>query len=355
MGLSSLVVTDFRNIASAEVEFSPALTVIDGVNAAGKTSLLEAIHVLARARSFQQVPIDRLIRHGSPGLLVRGVLNTDGGHRLGLQRSNRRTRVRLDGADAHSLSDVAWLLPVQVINTQSQRFLTDGPSERRAFLNWGVFHVEHDFRVPWRRYDRALRQRNAALRQGHWQVVAALDPDLCDGGEFVDAARKRFIEALEPYWREQLNRWLPNVDLRWRYRRGWPSDETLRDALNRTSSRERELGHTVAGPHRADLRLTADGADAGQRLSRGLQKMTIVAMRLALIQLLTDLQAQTPLLLVDDLPAELDAQNREALLTEALATGAQVVVTCIDRGAIPAPEGPSRWFHVEQGRFGEVI
>lgn len=355
MGLSSLIVGDFRNIASAEIELSPSLTVISGGNAAGKTSFLEAVHVLARARSFQRVPIDRLIRHGAPGLLVRGILSAEVEHRLGLQRRDGQTRVRLDGADVHSLSEVAWLLPVQVINTQSQRFLTDGPAERRGFLNWGVFHVEHEFRTVWRRYDRALRQRNAALKQHDWRTAAALTPELAAGGEAVDMARTRFVQALEPHWQGQLGRWLPEVELRWRYRRGWPRDEGLREALNRSSSRERELGHTIAGPHRADLRITADGEDAGQRLSRGQQKMTVVALRLALVQLLAGNQPQTPLLLVDDLPAELDASHRSALLTEALATGAQVVVTCIDREAIPAPSHPARWFHVEQGRFSEVI
>jgi DNA replication and repair protein RecF len=354
-GLRCLVVENFRNIVSARVDLAPTLTVISGDNAAGKTSLLEALHVLARARSFQRVPLDRLVRHGAPGLLVHGVVETDTTHRLGLQRADGATRVRLDGGDVRSLSEVAWLLPVQVINTQSQRFLTDGPADRRAFMNWGVFHVEHGFRALWRRYDRALRQRNAALKQQDWRMVAALDPEVSVGGEAMDQARRRFLDALEPHWREQVDRWLPALSLRWSYRRGWRQEEPLADSLKRTATKDRELGYTASGPHRADLRISADGEDAGQRLSRGQQKMAVVALQLALLQLLKSVQRQRPLLLIDDLPAELDEGHRKALLDEAVATGAQIVVTTIDRAAIPVANTACRWFHVEQGVFSEVI
>lgn len=354
-GLESLVVSDFRNIAAAEIHLSPSLTVVEGANAAGKTSLLEAIHVLARARSFQRIPGDRLIRRGCERLLLHG--RTGGGepHRLGLERSRERMRVRLDSVDVRSLSEVAWLLPVQVINTQSQRFLTDGPADRRAFLNWGMFHVEHGFRTLWRRYERALRQRNAALRQGDRRTLAALEPDFVTSAEAVHAGRQEFITRLLPYWTSQITPWLPDPPLAWRYRRGWPEGQSLVDTLERASDRETALGYTLHGPHRADLRLTVEGEDAGQQLSRGQQKIVVVALRLALVRLLGSVQAETPLLLVDDLAAELDEHFREAVLTEALNVGSQVVVTCIDRTTLPQVDVPARWFHVEQGRFVEVI
>lgn len=352
MSLTRFEVRGFRNLEAAELEFAPGVNVIHGRNAAGKTSLLEAIHFLARARSFATGRVARLVRRGSmEGLLVRGDIDARGeSHRLGIAWEEGRLRVRMDGADVGALSDCAWLLPVQVINTETQRLLTEGPAERRSFVNWGVFHVEHAFRVSWRRYQRALRQRNAALRAGDLRVAGAWEPELEVAALAVDRGRRDFLGALSAPFERRMGEWLPGLDVQWRYRRGWPEEAGLRETLAAARPREAEQGYTLYGPHRMELRLLADGVEAAWRLSRGQQKLLVMGLRLTQVEQLSRLGAARPLLLVDDLPAELDAGRRAMVLDVLLALEAQIFITAIERSDLP-PLPDARVFHVEQGRY----
>ncbi|KAF0283951.1 DNA replication/repair protein RecF [Spiribacter roseus] len=339
-----------RHLVAGSIDPDPRLNIFQGANAAGKTSLLEAIHFLARSRSFITHRTARLIRSGESEALVSGRVQAGGQlHRLGVQHRSGETRVRLNGRDVTALSESAWLLPLQVLNTEAQRLLTDGPATRRAFLNWGVFHVEPTYREDWRRYQRALRQRNVALRAGDRRLAQAWEPEMAAAATAVDARRQRFLQAVLPNALEIARQWLPDATLDWRYRTGWRAGEAL-DAIL-TASRDQELaqGFSLHGPHRADFRVTADGVEATSYLSRGQQKLLVAAIKVALADHWTTQATQRPLLLVDDLPAELDRSHRADLVRRLEAGGAQVFLTAIEGDLLPV-EGDARWFHVEQGR-----
>jgi len=357
--LERLTVHDFRNIASADLRLGPTLNLVVGSNAAGKTSLLEAVHCLGRARSFLPGSLDQLARRGSGGWGVYGEIQADdGSHRLGVGRGSGRTRVRLDGETAARLSHVAWLLPLQVLNTRSQRLLTEGPAGRRSFLNWGVFHVEPAFALAWQRYERALRQRNSALKAGDGRLAAAWEPELVAAAEWIDERRRVFLNALQPYWDDWISHWLSEeAAITWSYRRGWSSERALAEVLAEKRDQELDLGYGLVGPHRADLRFRAAGRDAGNELSRGQQKLLVTALRFALIGLVTDREPRVrPLLLIDDLPSELDESNQRAVIEGAAGVGAQVLVTAISREGVPIEtNSPDAVFHVEQGAYREVL
>ncbi|MBS3785960.1 MAG: DNA replication and repair protein RecF, partial [Gammaproteobacteria bacterium] len=227
-GLTVLKVEGFRHLVATSLSFSPHLNVIHGANAAGKSSLLEAIYFLARAKSFLTPRLQRVIATGGSEVLVTGrVENTSGVHRLGVSFNHGKTRVRLNGEDVRSLSEFAGLVPIQVLNTEAQRLLTEGPAERRSFLNWGVFHVEPTYRNQWRRYQRGLRQRNAALRTGNESVAKTWEAELAVAGEAVSEVRVQFLETLMREWTALLKDWLPDLDFSWRYRSGWLQGESL--------------------------------------------------------------------------------------------------------------------------------
>lgn len=355
MALDQLRVLGFRNLEDGALPPFGRINTIVGANGSGKTSLLEAIHVLARARSFRAARLDAVATHGQELFrLVADLTSRGTRHRVGLERGRRQFRVRVDGADVRVLSELARFLPVQVINTDSQRLLQDGPGLRRQFLNWTTFHVEPGFRECWRRYERALRQRNAAIRLHDRRLTGAWDQELIESGESVTEQRQIVIRDLARRLEPFLTAWLPGIDVEMAYRPGWRRGCNLREALLETGERQWQRGFTLAGPHRADLLFRANSVPAQQWLSRGQQKILVIALILAVTERLREDAAADPILLVDDLAAELDGDRRHQVVEALLATGAQVFMTATAVGELPAINEAS-WFHVEHGRLREML
>jgi DNA replication and repair protein RecF len=355
MSLCQLSVEHFRNLQSVQLAPAAGLNVIFGDNAAGKTSLLEAIFFLGRARSFRSGRPEHLISRDAESLIVRALIASAAESvRVGIQRSSSETRVRVDGEEVRSLSALARHLPVQVINNESQRLLQDGPQARRSFLSWGVFHVEHEYHGHWRRYERALRQRNAALRSGDLRLARSWEPELVATAESVTYQRQRYVEQLVAAAEPLLALWLAQEELSFSYRRGWAADKDLALAFEEGREREMEAGYTLYGPHRADLSIRGGGMDAQHRLSRGQQKLLAIALLIAQTQMGAHGGGKW-ILLLDDLPAELDLTHRAQVLASLQDGAAQCFITCTEREAIPLPPEAAKWFHVEHGVYREMI
>lgn len=356
MELTELRGEAFRNLQPFRIEPVPGVNVVYGANGAGKTSVLEAVYFLARAKSFRTAKVDKLIAESRERCWVFGV----GGRareaaRFGVERERGRTRVRRNGENVHSLSEWASSWPVEVVNSEAQRFVVDGPAARRSFLNWGVFHVEQDYGWYWQRFRRALEQCNAALRVGDARQATAWESGLAEAGEALDVRRGKFAERVTALAQPLFEAWLPEHAVTVRYRRGWRSEASLLELLSEGREVALRQGHVLHGPQRGDLQLLSAGEDAQYRLSRGQQKIAVVALSLAKAQLIAEAAGTRPLLLVDDLPAELDAQRRGEVLNALETADAQVFVTCIERETMAALTREPGWFHVEHGRLDSVI
>lgn len=355
MSIRSLSVRNFRNLRAVDIEPGPGINVIFGANAAGKTSLLEALHFLGRVRSFRTTRVEQLITSGEQEVLVRAVIDSDGRTiNAAVRREGTHTQVRVDGENVRNLSTLAQYFPLQVINSESQRLLLDGPKVRRSFLNWTMFHVEHGYYEVWRRYDRAVRQRNAALRARDARLAKVWEPELVQWAEALDSMRVTLVEALTKELGPLLAQWLPEEDVTLSYRRGWANDRSLEELLENNRERELEAGYCLYGPHRGDIVVKAGAVEAQHRLSRGQQKLLVIAMLLAQAGLLANRSTHTPLLLIDDLPAELDADHRGQVVRLLEQRPIQTFITCIDRDSVTSA-GPAKWFHVEHGAYQEVI
>jgi len=351
MSLAGLVVEEFRCVERAELEFDERCNLISGRNASGKTSLLEAIFFLGRGRSFRTARSEVLIRQGAASAtLAARVRIHDRERRLGMRLSKDGLVARYAGRPVAGLAELATVLPAQAIDPEVHRLVEGGPQERRRFLDWGVFHVEPDFVDHWRRYQRALRQRNAALRQGQPDRLArAWDQELIESGNQVAERRARYLERLAPYVAAVGARLL-DQPLEIAMQRGWTADSSLEQALSGSWPRDRERGVSHIGPHRADVGIRFAGISARERVSRGQQKLVAAALLLA--QLRCDAEWGSPVaaLLVDDPAAELDASNLEKLLAEIVDLPAQLFMTALER-TNPAFEmlPLGLWFHVEHG------
>ena len=353
MVLESVEVSAVRNIEKGRLEASPALNVVIGPNASGKTSLLEAIHLACLARSFRTAKSSNVIRYGAEAAVVFARLREDSRiRRVGVRKARSgEWEIRLDGLRG-TVADLARLTPLQVIAPGNQVLIEGGPDYRRRFLDWGAFHVEHGFHEAWQRLARTMRQRNAALRSGAAaRAVEAWDEAVIEAGEQVTGARTRMVEALGDRLGSLIRELSgESFDVELRFRSGWRESETLGEALSRGLDRDRELGFTGVGPQRAELSIIVDGAAAAERLSRGQQKLLVIALRLAQMDVVREAVGQQCVVLVDDLPAELDRERRDRVMRMLAGRGAQAFVTATEDHLIDDVAWRERKvFHVEQG------
>jgi len=359
MWLSRLDVEDVRILQSAWLRLDPQLNVITGGNAAGKTSLLEAVHVLGTGRSFAAGTVRPVVRLGSgPLRVVARLRQGDARERVvGFERAaSGRPRVRLDGAEVSRVSELARVLPLVTVHPGSHELIAGGPGERRRYIDRGLFHVEQGFQPVWQTYRRAVEQRNALLRSGRGDSeLASWEREVARVGTALDGYRQAYVTELSGRF-ARLGAWLlgETVTLAVRYRPGWDRSVDLADALAAARPRDRERQRSSVGPHCGDLRLEIDGRAARETVSRGQQKLLAYALRLAQAEQLV--ACGGCVLLLDDLPAELDRQRCDRVLSAALGVGAQVLVTALASGDIEIPSGYSvKRFHVEQGAVTELI
>jgi DNA replication and repair protein RecF len=348
--LSLLQVTDFRCLQSAELELDPHFTLISGPNASGKTSLLEAMYVLGRGRSFRTRRLEHLIRHGAERFVVFGEVDT--AHRrvpMGVEGSAAGMRAQIDGDKPSSLAELALQLPVQIIDPEVHHLIEEGPSRRRRFLDWGVFHVEQSFVGHWQRYQQVLKQRNAALKAHQPRaIVSVWDSDLVRSGELLSAARARYVTALSPR-AEAIGRNLLAMELSLSYRSGWAKDQSMAEALQQSWNHDQEAAATQIGPHRAELAIRLDGTAVKDRISRGQQKLLAAALLIAQIKLFPEGSPVQPSLLLDDPAAELDDERLAGLIREVSSQSVQLIVTTL-HGEFSAFGEPGRRFQMNGGQ-----
>jgi DNA replication and repair protein RecF len=347
MALAELRIANLRCIESAMLQFSPELNLIAGANGAGKTSILEAIFLLGRGRSFRTRSNERLIRHGQPALTVFGLTDDAPARQAGVEVSlEGATRARIDGGNAQSLLELSGVFPVQAIEPEIHKLVDQGPERRRRWLDWLVFHVEPSFGAHWARYHRALKQRNAALRGG-LSDPHAWDPELVRSGTAVTEARQRTLARLIPLLERNFERF-GELEVTVGFTTGWLADTSLDDALRSHADRDRKQGTTTSGPHRADVLLRRQSRLARETLSRGQQKLTAVAMVVSQLRLLQDEQRRAAVLLLDDPAAELDQRNLQRLFDELASLRCQMIATSLtpETALFQAPKAT---FHVEQG------
>ena len=332
MHLRRLHIDGLRNISAVTLELGAGFNYLYGDNGAGKTAILEAVHVLARGRSFRASSIERLVNKRSGALLVRAeVSNRSGIHRLGFARTDAKNHYRIDGLQAEGFSHLAAQVAVQTLLPNASDLVYAGPGERRRFLDWGLFHVKHDHLSVARQYNRALLQRNAWLkaqrgRTPSWQedpwVAAVLSYGLS-----LNRNRSLYVQRLELPFRRALASLSEDMEFTLSYRWGGLQDESEgREKMSESFSRDVKLGATQRGPHRADLLIIAGevrgqsnsdltqsnhavNSGAGETLSRGQAKIAASALMLAQVELQRQEVGENTIVLIDDFGAELDAQH----------------------------------------------
>ncbi len=362
--IQTLKISGLRNLQGIEISPAPRLNLIYGENGSGKTSLLEAIHLLSSGRSFRSSKLDPLINYELDQALVFAQL--DDGIRLGLSKSRRRRhQLRMQDETQRNWESVARSLPLQIIDATAFQLLEGGPKARRRFLDWGVFHVEQGFISAWRDSRKCLANRNALLKQDRFDLaqLEAWDREFVTASEQMDGHRRDYMQKFLPIFREVYSQLegAHGDELALSYSRGWASDRSFAEELLRSRDLDRRYGSTQVGPQRADIIVRLERAPAVEVLSRGQQKILVSALKIAQGRLLSDCLGANCLYLIDDLPSELDAENRARVFDALLSLDSQLFVTCVELGSLVHAPGGSLFanlgrgekaqFHVEHGRI----
>ncbi|MBD3610126.1 MAG: DNA replication/repair protein RecF [Gammaproteobacteria bacterium] len=360
MSLTRLHVKHLRNLQSVDIQPVDGLNLVVGENASGKTSLLEAIYLLGMGRSFRSINIRHVIQQGEHSLIVFGAVNGHSGTptKLGVEKQRDKTRIKIDGEWIKNSAQLAYHLPLLMVTPDSHKLIEQGPRYRRQFIDWGVFHVEHAFHPNWQRFQRALKQRNAAIKQGlSYSSVEVWNRELAQWVDIIDKMRKDYVQELLPIAHKNISQLTDINDIQMDYQQGWKQGSGYFDYLRLHHEQDRESGYTRYGPHRAELSIRVSGMPAAERVSRGQQKLLACALRLAQVEHLKQRRDVNSVLMVDDLPAELDSERRGRFLEMLRQLETQVFVTATESSLISNRESWNRikMFHVEHGRVTEVV
>ncbi|WP_108648887.1 DNA replication/repair protein RecF [Dongshaea marina] len=361
MLLSQLNLHHFRNIANASLQPARGINLLTGNNGSGKTSLLEAIHCLGYGRSFRSHRASRIIRHGESAYVLFGRLSDEDAATelaIGMERSRSGvSQLKIGGQSADSLAALARLLPVQLIDPQGGELLSGGPKLRRSFIDWGVFYQDNSFHPLWKQFSRLLKQRNAQLKQSRgYQALGFWDQELTRISEEIAEKRAEYCEGFFSQAVDFIGFFLPEYEVSLDYYQGWDHEKSLGELLQANFERDRVLGYTSTGAHKADLRLKANGVPVCDILSRGQLKLMVCAMRLAQGCYLSAQGDKKVIFLIDDFASELDSEKRHLLMERLQQSDSQIFVTAIDLDHLD-PELVARadkMFHVEHGRISEI-
>ena len=364
MKLDQVQIQDFRNLESVVIHPSPELNVIVGQNGSGKSSLLEAIHYLGYGRSFRTSKHKSVVKHEKSkfSVFTRGT-ESNAETTLGLSRAvDGDVVVSVNGHHSNRVSELVAFLPIQIFTPQSSDLIVGGPSLRRKFLDWGLFHVEHSFASLANRYAKCLSQKNSLLKQNSFNRVQDYDKQeefwdvqISTYGELLDTSRKSIVARLEAQIYANLEQFLPEFCFEISYHSGWDTSVVLLEAIRSKADKDARNGFLSIGPHKADLVIQIQNKSAAEVLSRGQQRMLVAALQLAQTQLLNEAITKKSVFLLDDVGAELDASKRKVFIDQLLKCDAQLFVTAIEKSQLGFLEHYKNYkmFHVEHGQVIE--
>lgn len=350
-----------RNLRPLKIELAAGLNIFYGINGAGKSSVLEAISLLTSGRSFRTSKVESVTQNSSNDFAMFGETDTSLRLGLGFNKLNKKKTIKINGEVSKALSKLSKIYPTQVLSPESYHLIDSGPGERRKYLDWCLFHVEHSYLHNWKSYSQVLKQRNALLRNSkavNHEAIGPWDKQLVEAEKLITVQRRNILQGLE----EQLRQIVAELDLDFAsgitidYYPGYTDEFSSKLAANRKV--DFESGFTKAGPHKADLRIKVEGKLAKDYLSRGQKKVLINALFLAQTSLLKKLVAKESLFVIDDFTSELDTSNQKALLRILLSqNNVQIILSCLHLESLnwlKTRYNRAHMFHVEHGQIKPV-
>ena len=352
MRLDSLTIRQVRNLSDVKITPNPEVNIIYGENASGKTAILESIYLLSKARSFRTAHIKEVIQHKQEDLTVSALINIRNNETIstGLRKSSKETEIRYNGERVKAVSEQAKNVVVQTANPENTTLLTGSPKDRRKWIDWAMFHVEHDYLQVWHSYHRALRNRNALLRRGAKEdEYYVWESTMANTAKELRTRWQKYLDCLQQYYQETAAQHAC-AGVTFTARKDKQKNEEFLEHLQSTRPSDIKAGYTQQGPHKADFDFKIEGKQIRTIFSRGQIKLFVVLLSIAQAKLLKNEREITPIFLADDLTAELDKKTVDMLLGLLYEEKMQLFITSTDPGEIIKKNKETGLFHVEQGQ-----
>lgn len=358
MSLTKLDIYSLRNIQQASFNPISGINFFYGENGSGKSSIIEAIYILGRAKSFRSKSIKSVINFSKDELIVSAKKQEAQGvsSHIGVLLNDKQARCHINHQITKRRSELAYTLPIQIIHPKSFELLDSGPQIRREFLDWGVFHDNDNFLSIFSKFKTALIQRNALLKSKKIQHIDVWNKELIYYGTIVNEYREIYIQKFKPIFLNILEYFfqIENIDLK--LLSGWDTSLELEKILLSNLEKDLRYGFTQSGPHRGDLQISMDGRLVKDVVSRGQLKLFVISLKLAQMQLLLNEQINKGCFLIDDFSAELDIENRDKLLLYLSNMNCQVFITATEVSEFGnlTKINNYKMFHVEHGTIKSV-
>jgi DNA replication and repair protein RecF len=367
MRILELRANAWRNLEPLRLAPGPRVTVLHGDNGQGKTNVIEAIYYLATLRSFRTSHAEELIR-AAPGAaraeraqLAAQVLHRGLERKVEIDLGGAGRTVRLDGKAVRGAAAIFGAVSVVLFVPEDLQLPRAAPAARRRFLDLAVFNVERGYYREAASFQRVVKSRNHLLRMGRADAVLldAYDEELARTGARVVLRRRALVAELAPRTQDLFRALHADLPVELHYRSA-PSVEAAGDeagiaaallaGLRAQRATDERRRFTTFGPHTDDLEIALEGRLAREHASQGQLRSLVLALKLAELTNVEARLGDAPVLLLDDVPSELDPTRRRFLFEKVAGLACQTVISVADRGVVPALDG-SVAFRVAQGRL----
>lgn len=350
MILSSIRLTNYRNITAAELRPDPRLTLLHGLNGQGKTNLLEAVYLLGTARSFRSAKVPDLIRQGAATAAVSGQVLAGGiASEIDIQLAGKQRRVTVDGKAIQRAAELHGRCAAIVFSPDDTTMIKQGPESRRRYLDRALYSSNVGFLRDYHEYYRTLKQRNALLHSGMTNGLDIWTEQLVESGKRLMRYRRQYVDQLlslvQQHYRD-IGGGREEVGLLY-----CPDAESdFAEQLEHCRASDLRSGTTGRGPHRDDLTFQINSCPLKTFGSQGQQRSFVLALKLAELDHLQQTFAEPPVMLLDDIASELDRERIHNLLSFLRQREVQVLITTTTTvGIDPGMLQQSSLYRVDSG------
>ncbi|MFI3333434.1 MAG: DNA replication/repair protein RecF [Rikenellaceae bacterium] len=365
MYLKRLSLINFKNIAEAQLDFSPAVNALVGDNGAGKTNVVDAIYYLSISKSMGAMTDRQSVRHEEPFFVIDGAFTTDEGRSEGVVCSFSRQQakgvksLKRNGKEYERLSDHIGVIPVVVVAPQDTALVYEGAEERRRFLNSFISQLDPSYLTALIRYNATLSQRNSLLKHGAEESILAIyDAQIVESAATIYAKRQDTLAAIEPlveHYYAILSDQKEPISIGYTSQL---SQAPYAELLLEARPRDRAMEHTTVGVHRDDVEFRIGGLPLRKYGSQGQQKSYLIALKLAQYRIVSQMRQERPILLLDDLFDKLDSSRVERLIEIVSTDGfGQIFITDCNKNRLEAileaASTPYSLFEVDGGTIAK--